>query len=313
MGLVVSGSTVCWSAAGEPQMPKEQASVDRRGGFTGPAVPSLAPLWGDYVNVGVRTAEGRTDIPKLMAVLEKMKAQDYMHLVWGESRYPGGWEDFKLLAPVFQKAERRLWLYLVPPSEPPKPEPFGYDYVRWAAECAKVAKQYSAVKGICIDDFNGNVRKFTPAYCKRMMDAAHQIAPQLALLVVCYFGYYERTIGPHVEQGAIDGVIFPYFYPHRNHSDASKLLPQIAAYRRWLDGRTRKGGLAKTMPLVVMVYATKHSQSPDKPTPDYIRKCLAIAAGATDKGLADGAVTYCLPKDQPPFVEAVAAVYGQRR
>jgi hypothetical protein len=284
-------------------------SSGRRGGFTGPDVPSLTPLLGDYVHVGVKTAHGRTDIPRLLAVLEKMNARDYMHLVWGEDNYPSSWEDFQLMCPEFQKAGRRLWLYLTPPSEPPPPEPFGHDYVRWAVECAKLAEQYPVVAGICIDDFNGNVKKFTPAYCKEMMDAAHKISPNLALLVVCYFGYYEKTIGPHVETGAIDGVVFPYFYPHRNHSDTSRLLPQIETYRRWLDQRTEKGGFSARMPLVVMVYATKHSASPDRPTPSHVKECLDIGLKATGKGLADGVVAYCLPKDKPSFVEAVATVY----
>ena len=313
-GLVLSGFVSESNGQEAVEVAKEKKDVrttGRRGGFTGPDVPSLAPLLGDYVHVGVRTSQARTDIEKLLTVLENMNAQDYMHLVWGEKNYPSSWEDFQLLCPEFQKAGRRLWLYLTPPSEPPPPEPFGSDYIRWAVECAKLAKQYPAVAGLCIDDFNGNVKTFTPAYCKEMMRAAHEIAPHLAFLVVCYFGYYEKTIAPHVETGAIDGVIFPYFYPHRNHSDTSSLLPQIETYRRWLDQQTDKGGFAGKMPLVVMVYATKHSASPDPPTPAYIRECLDIGLKATENDLADGVVTYCLPKDKPPFVEAVAAVYSR--
>ncbi len=311
-GLLLTGLISDSNGQEASQVAREEKNVEsrgRRGGFTGPNVPSLAPLLGDYVNVGVRTRQGRTDIAKLLTTLENMNARDYMHLVWGKSNYPSGWEDFHLMAREFQKAGRRLWLYLTPPSEPPPPEPFGYDYVRWAIECAKLAKQYPVVAGLCIDDFNGNVKKFTPAYCKQMMDAAHNIAPHLALLVVCYFGYYEKSIAPHVEKGAIDAVIFPYFYPHRNHSDTSKLLPQIEAYRRWLDEHIHNGGLSGNMPLVVMVYASKHSQSPDQPTPSYVSGCLDIALKATDNGLADGVVTYCLPKDKPSFVHAVGAVY----
>ena len=280
---------------------------ERRGGFTGSGVPSLAPLLGDYVNVGVRTPEGRTDIPRLLGLLKKMNAKDYMHLVWKEKRYPSAWQDFKLMAPEFQKRDIRLWLYLTPPSEG-VPEPFGGDYARWAVECAKIAKQYPIVTGICIDDFNGNVRTFTPAYCKKMMNEAHKIAPHLSLLVVCYFGY-EKAIAPHVEAGAIDGVIFPYFYPHKNHSDTTKLLPQIKSYRQWLDKMTRAGTLSGKMPLVVMVYATKHSASPNHPTAAYVRKCLDIGLQATQDGLADGVVTYCLPKNRPEFVKQVSLAY----
>ena len=106
-------------------------------------------------------------------------------------------------------------------------------------------------------------------------------------------------------------MIFPYFYPHKNHSDTSKLLPQIKVYRKWLDKCTKKGGLSGKMPLVVMVYAIKHTQSPDDPKPAYIKECIDIGLTATSNGLADGAVTYCLPKHKPQFVEAVSKAYKE--
>ncbi len=276
-------------------------------GFTGPDVPALTPLLGDYVNVGVRTAENRTDINRLLEVLKEMGTKDYMHLVWQEKHYPGAWQDFQLMVPEFQKAGINLWLYLTPPSEG-VPEPYGDDYIRWAVECAALAKQYPTVKGICIDDFNGNVNKFTHDYCKTVMGEAHKVAPHLALLVVCYYGYQE-SIAPHVKAGAVDGVILPYFYPHKNLSDTSLLLPQIKSYRDWLDEHTVSGGLAGKMPLVLMVYGTKHSASPDEPTPAYIAKCLEIGLEATKQGLISGAVTYCLPKNDAAFVQSVAEVY----
>jgi hypothetical protein len=288
---------------------KAAEKAGRHGGFTGPGVPDFVPLLADYVALGVRTGDGRTDIPKLMAALNKIGARDYLHLVWSKDLYPNSWEDFKLLAPEFRKAGLRLWLYLAPPSEPPAPEPFGHDYIRWASECAKLAKEYPCIAGLCIDDFNGNVNKFAPGYCKDMMNAAHKIAPRLALLVTNYFGCYEDTMAEHVRAGAIDGVIFPYFLPQKNHSDTTLLKSQIETFRKWLDEQTRKGGFSKTMPLVVMIYATRHSQSSDLPTPAFIRKCLEIGLEATAKGLADGVCTYCLPKDKSEFADAVAAVY----
>lgn len=294
------------------QVAKERRKLKdsgRWGGFTGPGVPSLDPLLGDYVNIGTRTPQGRTDIPRLIGVLKKMNAKDYMHLIWKEKRYPFALHDFQLMAPEFQKTGIRLWLYLTPPSEG-VPEPFGGDYVRWAVECAKIAQRFPIVTGICIDDFNGNVQTFTPSYCKNMMSQAHKIAPHLALLVVCYFGY-EKAIAQHVEAGVIDGVIFPYFYPHKNHSDTTKLLPQIKSYREWLDNRTSHAVLSGKMPLIVMVYATKHSASPERPTAAYVKKCLDIGLMATQEGLADGVVTYCLPKNKPFFVKQVALAYKE--
>jgi len=264
-------------------------------------------MLGDYVNVGVRTVDNRTDIPKLLSVLKTMGPQDYMHLVWKEDNYPHAWEDFQLMALQFQEAGIRLWLCLTPPSEG-VPEPYGEDYVKWALACSEPAKRYPIIQGICMDDFNGNVKKFTPVFCQEMMNAAHKNAPHLSLLVVCYYGYQE-TIQPHVEAGAIDGVIFPYFYPHKNLSDTSRLLPQITTYREWLNEQTKKGGYSKIMPLMLMVYGVRHSQSTDAPTPDYVKECLEIGLQATKDGLASGVVTYCLQKDKADFVAAVASVY----
>jgi hypothetical protein len=301
--MVDAGST---ASAVQKNAPAEPG---RRVGFTGPGVPAFVPMLADYALIGVQTADKRTDVPKLMTALKNMGAKDYLHLVWSKDLYPNSWEDFKLLAPEFRKAGLRLWLYLAPPSEPPAPDPFGQDYIRWARECAKLAKEYPCIAGLCIDDFNGNVDKFTPAYCKDMMNAAHKIAPHLALLVTNYFGYYEASMAEHVRTGAIDGVIFPYFLPQKNHSDTTLLESQVETFRKWLDEQTGKGGFSKTMPLVVMIYATKHSQSSDLPTPAFIRKCLEIGLKATAKGSANGVCTYGLPKDKPEFTDAVAAVY----
>ncbi|HJV36040.1 hypothetical protein [Geomonas sp.] len=277
-------------------------------GFTGPEVPAVSGLRGDYTNIGARTADGRTDIAKLISVLKTINASDYFHLVWdNRPAYRYAWEDFQLMAPQFQNAGLNLWLTLTPPSEG-VPVPFGGDYVQWAVECAKLAKSYPAIKGIVIDDFNGNTSLFTPAYCKKMMTEAHKIAPKLALLATCYYGY-ETKILKQVEQGAIDGVVFPYFYPQENNSDTTLLSAQIKMYRITLDKTLKRVKKHKQLPLIVMIYATKHSQSPDAPTPDYVKECIRIARQSIDQGLANGVVTYQLPKSDQAFIDAVSSAY----
>jgi hypothetical protein len=280
-----------------------------RGGFTGHDVPTVSRLLGDYCLTGVRTPEGRTDISKLIHVLREMKVTDYMHLVWRESNYPHAWDDFKAMAPAFQEAGIRLWLYLTPPSETP-PAPFGSNYVRWATECATLAKQYPIIQGLTLDDFNGNVKTFTPEYCQQMMAAAHREAPKLALFVICYYGYADPFLTPHVRTGAIDGIIWPYFHPHKNHTNTTNLFPQAARYRSWLDEQTRAGGLPRSMPLIVMVYGSKMAKAPEPCTPTYVQECLKEGLRAVRAGYADGVMTYCLPKGRPEFVKAVKDAYA---
>jgi len=117
--------------------------------------------------------------------------------------------------------------------------------MRWAVECAKLAKRYSCIKGLIIDDFDGNENTFTPQYCRDMMRAAHDIEPHLALLLVNYFGYYEKTMAEHVPCRSHRWSDFPYFYPQKNHLDSSLLLPQTREFRRWLDQQTQLGGFSK--------------------------------------------------------------------
>lgn len=271
--------------------------------------PASMPMLGDYCLTGLRTADGRTDIPRLMEVLKEMGVTDYMHLVWREKSYPKAWEDFKAMAPLFQQAGIRLWLYLTPPSEKP-PEPFGNDYVRWAKECALIAKKHPVVQGIAMDDFNGNVKTFTPEYCQKMMTEARAIAPDMLLYVICYYGYADPFIKPHVQARAIDGVICPYYAPHRNHSNTQDLYPQAVKFRGWLDEQT--AGTAR-MPIIWMVYGTKVAKAPDACTPGYVRDCLAQALKATREGYADGAMTYCLPKDKKDFVDAARTSFSEFR
>ena len=274
-----------------------------------PAGPARPFMLGDYCLNGVRTPEGRTDVPKLLAVLKEMRVTDYMHLVWKEKAYPHAWEDFQQMAPAFQKAGIRLWLYLTPPSESP-PEPFGSNYVRWATECALVAKQYPVIRGITLDDFNGNVKFFTPEYCRTMMAQARQLAPGLVLFVICYYGYADPFLAPHVKSGAIDGIIWPYYHPHKNHHNTTNLYPQAVRYRAWLEEETRLGGRTERLPLIVMVYGSKIAKAPDACTPPYVQECLTQGLRATREGYADGVMTYCLPKDSPEFIRAVSSVYS---
>ena len=60
------------------------------------------------------------------------------------------------------------------------------------------------------------------------------------------------------------GTPFPAtLLPQKDHSDPSFLRPQLESARTWPNGTTLAGGRTVSMPLVLMVYAMKHSQSKD--------------------------------------------------
>ena len=218
------------------------------------------------------------------------------------------------MAPQFQQAGIRLWLYLAPPSET-VPDPYGSDYVTWATQCATIAKTYPCVAGLCIDDFcnTKNHTTFTTTHCQSMMTAAHAIDPQLSLLVTGYYTDQTTYFANYIKKGVVDGVIFPYYVRESNNNcftDTTSLKSEFSSYRTWLDTQTTAGGLTGKMPLITMVYASTLSFATDSPTPTYVSTCLTSGLQATASGSACGVCTYCLPKDQPAFVGAVAGVYS---
>jgi hypothetical protein len=267
-----------------------------------------ATIRGDYRVDGVRSPNGRADIPLLISKLNEIGAGHFMQLIWSQAHSvsPHGWEDFQLMAPEFQANQLNLWAYLVPPSELPAPDPFGHDYIRWAEEIATIARVCPVVQGMVIDDFNGNTNLFTVDYVNQILAAARAIHPDFQFFATSYYGY-TQSFQHHVVQGVLDGLVFAYFYPHKDHRTTATLRPQIEELRTWLDTASPR----KHVKLVVMVYATKHSQAPEEPTPAYVKSCLEIARQAAWEGVTNGAVTYVLQKANQSYLDAVKDVYLQ--
>jgi len=53
-------------------------------------------------------------------------------------------------------------------------EPFRLDYDKWAIEFAKLSVQEPNLVAWSIDDFTHNLKVYTPAYVKQMMDDSHR-------------------------------------------------------------------------------------------------------------------------------------------
>jgi hypothetical protein len=126
------------------------------------------------------------------------------------------WEDLKLFLPKAAQVGLQVWVYLVPPSESEPqpgagakyPEPFLQDYVRWAEGIAKLSLQHTNLTGWVIDDFDGNLKFFTPDYVRRMQARAKSINPHLVFLPLTYFGSIKPFVNEYRE--VIDGVVVAY-------------------------------------------------------------------------------------------------------
>jgi hypothetical protein len=170
-----------------------------------PQAPILKGLLADY-NSELRLPDRRVDIDGMTARLKDLGVNTYMWLIW---HAPTDWDDLKLFLPKAADAGIQVWVYLVPPSEAPPPEPFRLDYLRWAEEIAKLSLQHPNLTAWVIDDFYANARTFTPAYVGEMQARAKGVNPRLAFLPLMYY----REITPRFVNDyrkVIDGVVVAY-------------------------------------------------------------------------------------------------------
>ncbi|PYJ08639.1 MAG: hypothetical protein DME25_00955 [Verrucomicrobia bacterium] len=107
-----------------------------------------------------------------------------------------------------------MGLAVVPPSESPPhsklyAEPFRLDYVRWAVEFARLSLRETNLVAWSIDDFTHNLKFYTPAYLKQMLDASRQINPRLAFVPCCYYPAITERFATNYSP-LMDGILFPY-------------------------------------------------------------------------------------------------------
>lgn len=135
------------------------------------------------------------------------------------------------------------YVYLLPPSEVASAvyQPYGWDYVAWAAKISSIARSHPSIRGVIIDDFGANLRGsssksfyFTPDYVSKMRIAAHTAAPWMQFIPVLYY-HDLLSPSPVLSQFSrlFDAVIFAYTGedPVRqsassNTTDSSKVISQ---------------------------------------------------------------------------------------
>ena len=261
----------------------------------------LRPLFegtlGDY-DAEPRTRDGRVDVPRLLEQVEAAHMNTYDFLIWHAKT---DWEDFQRFAPEAKKRGLKVWITLVPPSEPPPSAPFGLDYIRWADEIGKLSRKHDNILGVVIDDFwsDGNHSLFTPSYVGRFVATLRGHNPKLAFLPTIYWGTIGDTEFIQDYRASLDGIVFPYA-----ELDSTRELPaQLTACRKWLGPHKL---------LLINVYATGSSGTGEKGprTPEYLRSILTIS-----RAMCDGMRVYCLPKgDSADYRFAITAeLYGKWR
>ncbi|MCX6910953.1 MAG: hypothetical protein NTY01_23325 [Verrucomicrobia bacterium] len=180
-------------------------------------------ILGDY-DAEPRLADKHVDADFLLARLKELGANTYLWLVWHQ---PTDWEDLQRFLPKASEAAIDVWVYLVPPSEPPPSEPFGLDYPRWGEEIAKLSRQHANLKAWVIDDFYANTAKLlTPGYVRAMQARAKAVNPRLAFLPLMYYSEITRKFVDDYRE-VVDGVVAAYPQDRDEITAAWELLNDV--------------------------------------------------------------------------------------
>jgi hypothetical protein len=227
-----------------------------------------------------RKPDGRADIDRLVSELTDIHANTYSFCIHSAAT---DWDDFKLFLPAARQKGIRVWASLVPPSEsPPRTklyaEPFRLDYERWAVEFAKLSRKEPNFIAWSIDDFTHNLKFYTPAYLKKMLDASREINPKLAFVPCCYYPTINAQFVTNY-CSLLDGILFPYRHESgvANLKDASLVEPEL---------KKIKDLVGRKFPVILDIYASAHSRL-GATTPEYLQEAMTGGHNA-----ADGVMVY---------------------
>jgi hypothetical protein len=237
---------------------------------------ALRGIFGTYDNEP-RKADRHVDTDRLVAEIVKVKAQTYNFLIHHTSN---DWDDLKIFLPTARKQNIKVWVTLVPPSEPPASQPFGLDFQRWGIELAKLSLLETNLVAWSIDDFSYDAKVFTKEYIVKMVGDSRAINPRLAFVPCLYYGQMQKAGLVEKYRPVVDGILFPYRHEmiKANLSDWDTLEKEIRFF---------KTTFGSSVPVIVDVYATKHSRLNDS-TPEYVRQVMMISRKS-----ADGVLIFC--------------------
>lgn len=188
-----------------------------------------AGIIADY-DAELRRPDGHVNTPAMVERLKALGANCYFWLIW---HAPTDWDDLQEFLPVARDAGIDVWVYLVPPSEPPPSQPFGLDFITWAREIAKLSIQHPNLRAWVIDDFYANRSVLTPEYMAQVCAAAREINPNLAFYPLMYFpeiGWrFVEDYGP-----IVDGAVVAYPTGLKDIARAGRVLRGEPDSAQWL-------------------------------------------------------------------------------
>lgn len=259
--VLLAGAALALGAAPAAAAPTEN-TIDKSASS---GTPNHTTMLGDFaapIYHEETSPEGvkLVDIEATLDALEEAKVNTYAYAIFGLPHYGDGtagpleitqtqWDQLPEFADAAAERGIDVYPYLTPPSigvldtSVPRPEqepgmaPFGWDYVAWAEETAKLTEEHPNIGGIFIDDFDSNTPyhhspysfAFTPDYVEQMSAAATEHDPDFTIHGVVY--YQSLEVASHF-RGVLDGVVFPY----RAHTgdpgtaDASKVRDEGEVY-----------------------------------------------------------------------------------
>ena len=252
---------------------------------------------GDENKIGNSSTDSNIDVEQLVTHCEDFGVNCFEFLI---GRRSTDWQDFQDFAMRAEQSKTlmdrnfSIWIYLVPPSEFDQlpMEPYRMDYVRWMMEVALLSQKHPVVTAVCIDDFYDGGKLFSQDYLTRMRDAADRFNPGLALVTVYYWGEVnpERELRIYREAAMvgpfIDGILYAFAdqssSPREfNHHNIDTLPQEVQCVKE----------LYPHVPVILDIYVSKHSQSPDKPSAAYVGGLIDLT-----RETCDGVACYGAPK-----------------
>ncbi len=112
----------------------------------GHAMGSAPCIWA----VPIRGKDNALDVPAMIRALQNNGFNCVAEVI--DSEPPHSFADFQRLLSAAQTAGISVWAILIPPSEGASSLPYKDDYLGWMKELAKLSLQYSALRGVNIDD-----------------------------------------------------------------------------------------------------------------------------------------------------------------